>query len=230
MKKARVAILTILGILIAICTFLSIAYGFYSVTANIKTDLDVATSLPSCIGLTLEDEAKTLSISGDYAVPLRDEQVLNSPEEQLKNFKYTFSVKNDCTEEKKFTIGLVPFEGSTMVMEDLKYVVVENKETETGTGTELTGQTAKNVTTTKVAVPENIKSYLELKYNKSLKNDNESYSLESQTLEANATKKYDLYVWIGYDANGNNNETMDKNLNATVVVYETAEANMESLD
>ena len=117
-----------------------------------------------------------------------------------------------------------------MIMEDLKYVVVENKETETETETELTRQTAKKVSTTKVAVPENIKSYLELKYNQSLKSNNESYSLGEQTIAASQTKTYDLYVWIGYTANGNNNETMNKNLNATVVVYESPEAESGSLD
>ncbi len=205
MGKKKAIILLIILVLLIICMFISVSYGYYVISSNEKVEMPTATSTPSCIGLTISNST-TFSLEKNYAVPITDEQFINSSITTRNKFKYTFTVSSDCTESRSLNIGIAPLDGSVLDITKLKYALVDS-------GAAITSDKIKSFKAGDVKnLSEDMKKYLKEKVKLDAKT---TYNIEKVTLTSKATKTYDLYMWISSAAG---NEVMDQSFKAIVVL------------
>lgn len=207
MSKKKIIALSIISGLLIICTIISISYGFYIISANAQEEIEAATTTPACIGLTIT-KREAFTMKQDYAVPITDDQFLNSDTSTKDEFKYSFTVTNDCTDSKTLNIGVVPLEGSTLDITKLKYILVDSTQSETISKDNIkTFETAQLKT-----LPEDMKKYLTQTVGAP---SSSLYNIDSVTLNNEESKTYDLYAWVSSEAG---NEVMDKSFIAAIVL------------
>ncbi len=206
MNAKRVTILVLLSIAIAMSTYIATSYGFYVINSNEKVEMNTTTSTPSCVGLTIASSS-TFTLGSDYAVPISDNQFLNSSITTQNNFKYTFTVKNDCTEEKKLSIGFVSFDNNAALLNNLRYILVES-------GAKLEKSNIKSVVSGSPSViSKDMQEHLKDKYNLV---SPLTYKIGDAIISNAGSKTYDLYVWLSTSAD---NSAMNQSLKATVILY-----------
>ncbi len=207
MKQKNLIILILSLTLIIMCAFISSSYAYYTISASKTVEMQTTTSIPSCVGLTISD-SKAFTLPHDYAVPITDDQFFNSSSNTQSNFKYSFSVKNDCTETKSLSIGIVPLNSSSFPIDKLRFLLVETTTSQT-----LNKNNVKTLSSNSKSLSTDIQNYLNKKYQKSATT---VYNIGTASITNKATKNYDLYVWVSKDAS---TESMDKTFSATVVLY-----------
>ena len=190
-------LLTIITILLVLCTCISASYAFFRVASsnnNANTNVTI-NGANLCISLQLSSNNVTLS--NEYAVPVSDAKALSSDV-----YKTEVTIQNNCGDSQSFNLLLVPNSSNTMPIKALKYALTEEGVTPTS-GTLISNEYLLDSTIQK--------QLLSIK-NETLKN---GFSVGSGTVNANTTKTFNLYLWIDKDEGSlGNGSTMDKILNA----------------
>ena len=122
--KNRNIILSVIVLLLILCTGISVSYAFFKISKstqnpNITVNID---NVPACVSLQMTN-ANIVSITNEYAVPITDAKALSSDV-----YKTSFDVINNCDSSKDLTILLAPTNSSTMPVNALKYALVEQSE------------------------------------------------------------------------------------------------------
>ena len=189
-------ILTVILILLTMCTGISISYAFFKVASSNNKANSTVTINGAALCMSLQLSSDNITISNEYAVPISDSKALSSD-----TYKTSVTITNNCNTSQSFNLLLVPNSSNTMPIKALKYVLVEDGSTPT-TGTLISDEYTLDSTIQK--------QLLSIK-NETLKN---GFSVGSGTVSS-GTKTYSLYLWIDKDEGGlGNGSTMDKVLNA----------------
>ena len=188
--------LTVILILLIMCTGISISYAFFKVASSNNKANSTVTINGAALCMSLQLSSDNITISNEYAVPISDSKALSTD-----TYKTSVTIKNNCTTSQSFNLLLVPSSSNTMPIKALKYALVEDGSTPTS-GTLISNEYLLDSTIQK--------QLLSIK-NENLKN---GFSVGSGTVSS-GTKTYSLYLWIDKDEGGlGNGSTMDKVLNA----------------
>ena len=188
--------LTVILILLVMCTGISISYAFFKVASSNNNANTNVTINGAALCMSLQLSSDNITISNEYAVPISDSKALSSD-----TYKTSVTIKNNCTTSQSFNLLLVPSSSNTMPIKALKYALVEEGVTPTS-GTLISNEYLLDSTIQK--------QLLAIK-NETLKN---GFSVGSGTVSS-GTKTYNLYLWIDKDEGSlGNGSTMDKVLNA----------------
>ena len=189
-------ILTIIIMLLVMCTGISISYAFFKVASSNNNANSTVTINGAALCMSLQLSSDNITISNEYAVPISDSKALSTD-----TYKTSVTITNNCSTSQSFNLLLVPSSTNTMPIKALKYTLVEDGIT----------PTSGELISKEYALDSSIQKQL-----LSIKNENLSsgYSIGSGTIEASTTKTYNLYLWIDKDeGNLGNGSTMDKILN-----------------
>ena len=189
--------LTVILILLVMCTGISISYAFFKVASSNNNANSNVTINGTALCMSLQLSSDNITISNEYAVPISDSKALSTD-----TYKTSVTIENNCSTSQSFNLLLVPSSTNTMPIKALKYTLVEDGIT----------PTSGELISKEYALDSSIQKQL-----LSIKNENLSsgYSIGSGTIEASTTKTYNLYLWIDKDeGNLGNGSTMDKILNA----------------
>ena len=190
-------LLTIIMILLVMCTGISISYAFFKVASSNNNANSTATINVANLCMSLQLSSNNITLSNEYAVPVSDAKALSADV-----YKTDVRIQNNCGDSQSFNLLLVPNSSNTMPIRALKYVLVEEGVTPT------TGTLISNA----YSLDNTIKKQLLSIKNETLKT---GYSVGSGTVNANTSKTFSLYLWIDKDEGGfGNGSTMDKKLNA----------------
>ena len=190
-------LLTIITILLVLCTCISVSYAFFKVASSNNNANSSVTINGANLCMSLQLSSSNVTLSNEYAVPVSDAKALSSDV-----YKTEVTIQNNCDNAQSFNLLLVPNSSNTMPIKALKYSLVEEEVTPTS-GTLITNEYILDSTIQK--------QLLSLK-NETLKN---GFSVGSGTVNANTTKTFNLYLWIDKEeGNLGNGSTMDKILNA----------------
>ena len=189
--------LTVILILLVMCTGISISYAFFKVASSNNKANSTVTINGASLCMSLQLSSDNITMSNEYAVPISDSKALSTD-----TYKTSVTIKNNCTTSQSFNLLLVPSSSNTMPIKALKYALVEDGSTPT-TGTLISNEYSLDSTIQK--------QLLSIK-NETLKN---GFSIGSGTVNANTMKTFNLYLWIDKNEGGlGNGSTMDKVLNA----------------
>ena len=200
--KNRNKILSVIVLLLILCTGISVSYAFFKISKstqnpNITVNID---NVPACVSLQMTN-ANIVSITNEYAVPITDAKALSSDV-----YKTSFDVINNCDSSKDLTVLLAPTNSSTMPVNALKYALVEQSEVPSS-GTLISD---------KLGLNNGTKLELKQKYNQDI---SIGYSVGSKTVPAKTTKSYNLYLWIDENEGGlGQNTTMNKLFEGYIVL------------
>ena len=189
--------LTVILILLVMCTGISISYAFFKVASSNNNANSNVTINGTALCMSLQLSSDNITISNEYAVPISDSKALSTD-----TYKTSVTIENNCSTSQSFNLLLVPSSTNTMPIKALKYTLVEDGII----------PTSGELISKEYALDSSIQKQL-----LSIKNENLSsgYSIGSGTIEASTTKTYNLYLWIDKDeGNLGNGSTMDKILNA----------------
>lgn len=190
-------LLTIIMILLVMCTGISISYAFFKVASSNNIANSTATINGANLCMSLQLSSNNITLSNEYAVPVSDAKALSADV-----YKTDVSIQNNCGDSQSFNLLLVPSSSNTMPIRALKYALVENGVTPT------TGTLISNA----YSLDNTIKKQLLSIKNETLKT---GYSVGSGTVNANISKTFSLYLWIDKDEGGlGNGVTMDKVLSS----------------
>ena len=190
-------LLTIIMILLVMCTGISISYAFFKVASSNNIANSTATINGANLCMSLQLSSNNITLSNEYAVPVSDAKALSADV-----YKTDVSIQNNCGDSQSFNLLLVPSSSNTMPIRALKYALVENGVTPT-TGTLISNS---------YSLDNTIKKQLLSIKNETLKT---GYSVGSGTVNANISKTFSLYLWIDKDEGGlGNGVTMDKVLSS----------------
>ena len=190
-------LLTIITILLVLCTCISVSYAFFKVASSNNNANSSVTINGANLCMSLQLSSSNITLSNEYAVPVSDAKALSSDV-----YKTEVTIQNNCGDAQSFNLLLVPNSSNTMPIKALKYALVEEGVTPTS-GTLISNEYILDSTIQK--------QLLSIK-NETLKN---GFSVGSGTVNANTTKTFNLYLWIDKDeGNLGNGSTMDKVLNA----------------
>ena len=189
--------LTIIILLLIMCTGISISYAFFKVSSsNNKANTSVTVNGANlCMSLQLT--SNNITIANEYAVPISDSKALSS-----NTYKTSVTIKNNCSTSQSFGLLLVPSSVNTMPIKALKYTLVEKDVT----------PTSGSLIRFEYALSSGIRKQL-----LELKNDTVTtgFSVGNGSISSGLTKTYDLYIWIDRDEGSlGSGVTMDKTLNA----------------
>ena len=190
-------ILTIILILLVMCTGISISYAFFKVASSNNKANSTVTINGAALCMSLQLSSDNITISNEYAVPISDSKALSTD-----TYKTSVTITNNCSTSQSFNLLLVPSSSNTMPIKALKYALAEDGSTLTS-GTLISNEYTLDSTIQKQLL--------------SIKNEtlNNGFSIGSGTVNANTTKTYSLYLWIDKDEGSlGNGSTMDKILNA----------------
>ena len=200
--KNRNKILSVIVLLLILCTGISISYAFFKISKteqnpNVSVTID---NIPACVTLQMSN-ANIVSIKNEYAAPISDAKALSSDV-----YRTSFDVVNNCDSTQNLKVLLAPTSNSTMPVIALKYVLVEQSETPSS-GT-LVSESLK--------LNNDIKLELKQKYNQDI---SIGYSVGDKTVPAKTTKSYYLYLWIDENEGGiGQNSTMNKLFEGYIVL------------
>ncbi|MGN1379826.1 MAG: hypothetical protein ACI4XR_05525 [Bacilli bacterium] len=192
--KNRNKILSVIVLLLILCTGISISYAFFTISKteqnpNVSVTID---NIPACVTLQMSN-ANIVSIANEYAAPISDAKALSSDV-----YRTSFDVVNNCDSTQNLKVLLAPTSNSTMPVVALKYVLVEQSETPSS-GT---------LVSESIKLNNDIKLELKQKYNQDI---SIGYSVGDKTVPAKTTKSYYLYLWIDENEGGlGQNSTMNK--------------------
>ena len=190
-------LLTIITILLVLCTCISVSYAFFRVASSNNNANSGVTINGANLCMSLQLSSNNVTLSNEYAVPVSDAKALSSD-----IYKTEVTIQNNCGDAQSFNLLLVPNSSNTMPIKALKYALVEEGVTPTS-GTLISNEYILDSTIQK--------QLLAIK-NETLK---KGFSVGSGTVNANTTKTFNLYLWIDKDeGNLGNGSTMDKILNA----------------
>ena len=190
-------LLTIITILLVLCTCISVSYAFFKVASSNNNANSSVTINGANLCMSLQLSSSNVTLSNEYAVPVSDTKALSSDV-----YKTEVTIENNCGDAQSFNLLLVPNSSNTMPIKTLKYALVEEGVTPTS-GTLITNEYILDSTIQK--------QLLAIK-NETLK---KGFSVGSGTVNANTTKTFSLYLWIDKDEGSlGNGSTMDKTLNA----------------
>ena len=189
--------LLIITFLLIMCTGISISYAFFKVASSNNNANTNVTMNGAALCMSLQLSSNNVTLSNEYAVPVSDAKALSSDV-----YKTEVTIQNNCGDNQSFNLLLVPNSSNTMPIKALKYALVEEGVTPTS-GTLISNEYLLDSTIQK--------QLLSIK-NETLKN---GFSVGSGTVNANTSKKFNLYLWIDKDEGSlGNGSTMDKILNA----------------
>ena len=189
-------LLTIITILLVLCTCISVSYAFFRVASSNNNANSSVTINGANLCMSLQLSSNNVTLSNEYAVPVSDAKALSSDV-----YKTEVTIQNNCGDNQSFNLLLVPNSSNTMPIKALKYSLVEEGVTPTS-GTLISNEYLLDSTIQK--------QLLAIK-NETLKN---GFSVGSGTVSSE-TKTYSLYLWIDKDeGNLGNGSTMNKSLNA----------------
>ena len=183
----RKILLYIIIIALAICTYLSISYAYYSISIGTNQNITTNVAIDACITLTVSTQ---INLSGDKAVPINDNRALTNT-----NYRTAFTVYNKCSTAQNVDIAFAPGSANTMPIEAIKYAIYEQGATVPTAGTALS--------TNKIRLYDRVIS--------------ETLSSISETVEygylignnlsipANSSKAYYVNTWIDYSEGGGGN-------------------------
>ena len=189
-------LLTIITILLVLCTCISVSYAFFKVASSNNNANSSVTINGANLCMSLQLSSSNITLSNEYAVPVSDAKALSSDV-----YKTEVTIQNNCGDAQSFNLLLVPNSSNTMPIKALKYALVEEGVTPTS-GTLISNEYILDSTIQK--------QLLAIK-NETLKN---GFSVGSGTVSS-GTKTYNLYLWIDKDEGSlGNGSTMNKSLNA----------------
>ena len=190
-------ILLIITFLLIMCTGISISYAFFKVASSNNNANTNVTINGANLCMSLQLSSNNVTLSNEYAVPVSDAKALSSDV-----YKTEVTIQNNCGDNQSFNLLLVPNSSNTMPIKALKYTLTEEGVTPTS-GTLITNE---------YILDSAIQKQLLSIKNETLKN---GFSVGSGIVNANTSKKFNLYLWIDKDEGGlGNGSTMDKILNA----------------
>ena len=190
-------ILLIITFLLIMCTGISISYAFFKVASSNNNANTNVTINGANLCMSLQLSSNNVTLSNEYAVPVSDAKALSS-----NVYKTEVTIQNNCGDSQSFNLLLVPNSSNTMPIKALKYTLTEEGVTPTS-GTLISNEYLLDSTIQK--------QLLSIK-NETLKN---GFSVGSGIVNANTSKKFNLYLWIDKDEGSlGNGSTMDKILNA----------------
>ena len=190
-------ILLIIIFLLIMCTGISISYAFFKVASSNNNANTNVTMNGAALCMSLQLSSNNVTLSNEYAVPVSDAKALSS-----EVYKTEVTIQNNCGDVQSFNLLLVPNSSNTMPIKALKYTLTEEGVTPTS-GTLISNEYLLDSTIQK--------QLLSIK-NETLKN---GFSVGSGIVNANTSKKFNLYLWIDKDEGSlGNGSTMDKILNA----------------
>ena len=188
--------LTVILILLVMCTGISISYAFFKVASSNNNANTNVTINGAALCMSLQLSSDNITISNEYAVPISDSKALSTD-----TYKTSVTITNNCSTSQSFNLLLVPNSSNTMPIKALKYALVEEGVTPTS-GTLISNEYILDSTIQK--------QLLAIK-NETLEN---GFSVGSGTVSS-GTKTYNLYLWIDKDEGSlGNGSTMNKSLNA----------------
>ncbi len=162
----------IIGVIALVITTVGITYAVWTSNASQVTQNAITVG---CVNVTLADESDDITISEAY--PISDGQG-----KQLKPYKFT--VKNNCKFSATYKVTLEKLSGSNL---DPKYVkVLLSNQGEATTNLEAKALITSNYPSSEPYVTAGATAGFQL--------------LTNQTLEASATKAYDLRLWLDTSA------------------------------
>ena len=248
-EKLRKILLGVIFLGLLISTVISVSYAYYVITPDEKYELSTNFNIPSCAQVTLEEFEDTISVSGDYSAPIQDERLLNSSDEIRSNYRYSFRVVNNCSNDMEIVLSFAPTSNNIMPISAVKYLLVEGTNEPETTTTDTTGYTGgyllkdnnvkqltdQIISDTKLNTGKTVDLGFEMYYSPS------SSSLESQrtiTIPTESGKIFDLYLWIDYyegdktHTGANNNATINKKLEGVIIIsnYSNVVNNDEYID
>ena len=190
-------ILLIITFLLIMCTGISISYAFFKVASSNNNANTNVTINGANLCMSLQLSSNNVTLSNEYAVPVSDAKALSSD-----IYKTEVTIQNNCGDSQSFNLLLVPNSSNTMPIKALKYTLTDEGVTPTS-GTLISNEYLLDSTIQK--------QLLSIK-NETLKN---GFSVGSGIVNANTSKKFNLYLWIDKDEGSlGNGSTMDKILNA----------------
>lgn len=210
MMKKRKIILSIIMVMLVICTLLSVSYAFYTINAGDQiAELGTETIIPSCADAPLSG-GTIVALKNDNSSPVSDAKALNSGD----TYRYSFSITNGCTTNYKIKIALAPSVNSTMPYRAIKYALIERNASIPTTGKYLIDLTEEELSSDIVREV----------YEQTSIDVETGFAILDATLSANETKDYYLYVWVDYYEGDRtstgvyNNSTTDTMFTANLVV------------
>ena len=188
----RKILMYIIVVALAICTYLSVSYAYYSTTIGTNQNIETNIAIDACITLTVTNQ---INLTGDKAVPITDAHALTNTD-----YRSAFTVYNNCSTAQNVEIAFAPGSANTMPVNAIKYAIYEQGATVPSSGTALS--------TNKIRLYDRVISEASLtgaviEYGYLLGN--------TVTIAANSSKSYYLNTWIdNSEGGGGNNSTINK--------------------
>ena len=197
--------------IVAVFIFLIVFFGAYFSFAYFYGGLDL--QIDDNLNFNSEFEGyftmvdvEPLVLEGDLSAPLSDAKALSSEEHKTE-----FKIRNTTEEEQNIRLYIMPLEGSTLNMKNVKYAIYESDEEKPVVG--------QNFDVTYHAQGE-VNSII----NEAGYNGGDTYNyLMDVVVPAKTTKIFNLYMWVDSKV-GNNG--MDKHL-TSVLFYKTSTNDVE---
>ena len=188
----RKILLYIIMVALAICTYLSVSYAYYSATIGTRQNMTDTITISGCVYMTVESQ---INLSGDKAVAITDNRALTNT-----NYRSSFTIYNNCSTAQDVKIAFAPGSANTMPIEAIKYALYEQGATVPTTGQFLNVNKIKLYDT---VISEALTLGAEVEYGYEIAN--------TITLAANSSKAYYVNVWIDSAEGGlASNSTADK--------------------
>ena len=189
--------LTAIIILLVMCTGISISYAFFKVASSNNNANTNVTINGAALCMSLQLSSNNVTLSNEYAVPISDSKALSSD-----TYKTSVTITNNCSTSQSFNLLLVPNSSNTMPIKALKYAFAP----------EILSPTSGTLISNEYLLDSTIQKQLLAIKKETLKN---GFSVGSGTVNANATKTFNLFLWIDKDEGSlGNGSTMNKSLNA----------------
>ena len=201
----------LLLISIAICAVLSVSYAYFAMEDNRTVNSKIAIS--DAYGFVVSSSDTIINLSGDFATPITDGKALSSIA-----YRYEFSVTNPLSSDSDLKILLAPSVNNTMPLHAVKYAIYEQTEASPALGERLTNHSYDFTAKEKAEINNRINETI-----------NTGYTIVDNSINANETKSYYLYVWIDLDVVNNAGvDVSNKNLVLHLITLPQGFANLSS--
>ena len=202
----RKILIYIIVLLLAICTYLSVSYAYYTATIGTRQNMTTSVSIYGCISLNVTTQ---INISGDKAVPVSDARALTNT-----SYRSAFTIYNNCSAAKNVEIAFAPGPANTMPINAIKYALYEQGATVPTAGTALS--------TNKIGLYDTVISQTTTAIGEAVEY---AYKISNTvTIPAKGSKAYYLNTWIDYSEGGGGNlSTADKTVRLHLLAAEEGE-------
>ncbi len=201
----RRILLYVIVMMLALCTYLSISYAYYSITPSGSGNISADVNISGCVSLQVSN---TINISGDYAIPVNDAKALSS-----NNYRTEFTLYNRCDTAQEVQLAFAPGAANTMPSKLLEYVVYEQGSAAPTAGTALL--------TNGIELAPSVISDVATMTGDTVST---GYLLDNTfAVAANSSKSYYAYLWINKDEGGTSNTAINKVVKMHLVLGNTGE-------